>query len=247
MAETVVLWFGNRKFFVSPSEIKGFKGLKIKIALETEEKEVNGEKIVSRKNYGITTVELTAILSAYAGSDVQADAMGIITDCQYAKEDFIYDAAGAKLWPFKLLLTEAEIATCEIGPRGVWTYAEVRMTFKQSTTWSGTSAGDGNGSSGGGGGGKTKSYVVKIPGRSFTVKASSIQGAITAALSEAGQPEYSGVVTVDGYGKAVKKGKLITMADKARDAAQKAIQQGKKAADVEIGGGKETITPKLTV
>ena len=146
--------WGDHRFTVSSSMIKPFTDLSITGSSETEEKEKNEQKHVSRKRGNPTEVTMTVILNAFTGANVREEAMAFVEEARQGKTNYLYVGA-KKLISAQLMLTNASVQEISIAPSGKWTNAKVSLTFKQYAK-GGTSvndSGSGSGSSGGGSGG----------------------------------------------------------------------------------------------
>ena len=207
--------WGGQKFEVKSNYVQGFTGLSVKGSSETEDKESGGEKYVSRKNGKPTEISLTIHLNALTGcTNVRDTAMWFINQARAGKKDYFYIKNG-KLVPCQVMLTEASVKEIKMTNAADWICCDVQLTLKQCSKWDGTTASSGGGSSGGGGGGSsssssgggTSTYKVQIPGMGVvTVKASSVQAAITAA----GASSWTGTIYVNGKTYYVVKGKVST-------------------------------------
>ncbi len=126
-----MLKFNDHVFYVQRNGIKSFKDLKIKATVSTEDVEDAGNKYVKKKTEGTTEVNFVAIFSAMLGNDVKYEALKLIQAAQNAETGYLYLSEGGQVWPFALMITEAEVNESVIGAGGVWSYATVRVTMKQ--------------------------------------------------------------------------------------------------------------------
>jgi len=152
--------FGSLKFTVSPDMAMLFQKMQLSAECETNEETGGTQQFVTAKNGKPAQVSMTIPLYAALGVDVREMTMKILNTAQRGTRDFFY-VGGKKLFPFKMMMTKAEIKEMVIAPSGTWVSAEVDATFQQSSAaWiigkeknqAGVSAGGGGGEEGGGGG-----------------------------------------------------------------------------------------------
>ena len=213
MADTVDLvnWSGQKgvSFYLKSKEIRGVKDINISASLDTEDNEADSEKYTKKKNAGSYQITLTAVLNAALGVNVKEVAIAMTEAARQGKSGYFYMST-KKLFPSQFMATDAKITNLRLTRKGKWSYAEVEFTLKQCSKYDGTpgtssSSSSSSSSGGGGGGGTTKEYKVQIPGMSVvTVKATSVQGAITQAVGSS----WTGTVYVDGTSYYVVKGKI---------------------------------------
>lgn len=108
------------------------ENLKMSAECETEEKTEDEQKYVSAKNGAPVQVNFSAILSAALGIDVKEEVASALHSAQRSVQDYFY-MGGTKLFPFKLMMVKAETEEIQTAPSGVWVYAKVNVTLKQST------------------------------------------------------------------------------------------------------------------
>ena len=124
-------------FHANAKEIRGVNGITITASTETEDKTNNGETYVARKNAGATEISLTAILNAYLGIDVKAEAVKMLEAAQSSQTGYFY-AGNEKLVPYQFMLIKANTKNVQLSPNGTWIHAEIEMTMKQCTKYDGT-------------------------------------------------------------------------------------------------------------
>lgn len=123
-------WNGH-KFTVSKKMIRGFEGLQIKGATETEDQKKDKAEYVKRKKAKPSEISMTINLNAYTGCDVRKEAMTFVQEAIDGKQGYIY-IGGKKLMTCKMMLTDATVKDVVISPRNVWISADVQLTLKQS-------------------------------------------------------------------------------------------------------------------
>lgn len=134
-------------FEVTPGSVSGFSDLTIKGAGETEDKtgtpkskkkdkkakknkkKVKPIKYVKFKNSKPLEITMSVKLYASMGIDVHAWALSLVADANNGENGFLY-LGEEKLVPFLLMLTEAKVEKVKIRLGGVWTEAQVKLTFK---------------------------------------------------------------------------------------------------------------------
>ncbi|MDO4647637.1 MAG: hypothetical protein Q4B26_03220 [Eubacteriales bacterium] len=159
--------WGGHKFIVSNKLINSFSRIEITGSLETEDKEKNKQIYVARKRGKPRKIELTIPLSMFTGCKVKSEAKKYIKQAEEGKADYFY-LGGKKLFPCKLILTEAHVKNIKISHSRKWTSCEVTLTLRETGTGgkalsksksssdsdgSSKSGGSSGGSGGGGGGG----------------------------------------------------------------------------------------------
>lgn len=122
-------WNGH-VFEVSTMLVYSFSDLQIKASINTKEKSKSKQKYVARKSAKPVEVTITVTLNILLGCDVRYEAEGFVSDAKAGKNDYFY-VGNDKLIPAKLMLTDATISDIEITPKGTWTKAVAKLTFKQ--------------------------------------------------------------------------------------------------------------------
>lgn len=128
----VIAQFGELKFEISSSTALLFEKLKLSAECETEEQTNNSQQYVSAKNGKPVQVSLSIILNAALGIDVKVRATEILNAAQRSTQGYFY-AGGAKVFPFKLMMTKADTEEITIDPSGRWVSTKINVTLKQST------------------------------------------------------------------------------------------------------------------
>lgn len=123
--------WGSHTFEVGPGLIRSFTGLTVRGGAEVDEKVSSNQKYVERKAGNAHEITLTAILNAYMGCDVRAEAMDFVEAARNCDEGYFY-VGGKKLLNEMLRLTEATVSEIELDPNGNWVHAQVQLTLKQS-------------------------------------------------------------------------------------------------------------------
>lgn len=123
--------WNNHRFTVSPQVIRGFTGLSIKGASETEDKESGKQQYASRKAGKPSEISLTAHLNKLTGCNVRDEALAFVTDAQSGATNYFY-VGGKKLIASQLMLTEAAVDEVQIAPDGTWISCTVKLNLKQS-------------------------------------------------------------------------------------------------------------------
>lgn len=214
------------KFEVKSGLVRGFTGLTIKGAVETEDKEKNSIKYVANKARKPTEVSLTVHLDARTGADVRDTAMKLVEKATYGAEDYFY-IASKKLVPYKMKLVTADVSEILMTNTGKWICCDVKMSMKQSSLLDGSTDSQPTGGVG------TQKYTVQIPGMSvLTIYATS---ALAAAVKACGST-YSGIVYVNNKAHYLSKGKFDDARAKApatqqKTFAKKVIDEGKNLLD----------------
>ena len=214
------------KFEVKSGLVRGFTGLTIKGAVETEDKEKNSIKYVANKARKPTEVSLTVHLDARTGADVRDTAMKLVEKATYGAEDYFY-IASKKLVPYKMKLVTADVSEILMTNTGKWICCDVKMSMKQSSLLDGSTDSQPTGGVG------TQKYTVQIPGMSvLTIYATS---ALAAAVKACGST-YSGIVYVNNKAHYLSKGKFDDARAKApatqqKTSAQKVNDEGKNLLD----------------
>lgn len=130
----VIAEWNGHSFEVSPQRIISFKDLKVTGSTETKKVTTSGkEQAVSVKNGNARNVTMTAILNYVTGcTNVQDEALSFVDEATAGTEAYLY-VSGEKLFTCLMMLTKASVGTIEMAPNGMWTYAEVELTFDQSS------------------------------------------------------------------------------------------------------------------
>lgn len=133
-------WNGH-VFVVSPDVIRGFTGLTIKGASETEDKTKDKQKYVARKNSKPAEVNITVYLNQMVNVDVRKEALTFVEEALSGATDYFY-VGSKKLLDCKLMLTEAQVKETAITRGDIWLKAEVQLTMKQADKYGGVSGGE---------------------------------------------------------------------------------------------------------
>lgn len=128
----VIAQFGELKFEISSSAALLFQGLKMSAECETAEQTGNSQQYVSAKNGKAVQISLSIILNAALGIDVKMQATDILNTAQRGGQGYFY-IGGAKVFPFKLMMTKADTEEIAIDPSGRWISTKINVTLKQST------------------------------------------------------------------------------------------------------------------
>ncbi len=186
-------WNGY-KFQITSNVIRGFTGLTVKGACETEDKKKKKSLgYVKRKQGKPSEVSLTVVLSAAIGCDVRNEAMNLVNSATAGAKDYFY-IGSHKLLACKLMLVEASLKEVSVGMGDTWIAAQVQLTMKQC---------DKGGSSSSGSGKKKKSKKKSVKKKS-TKKAKS-SGGSGKAKSSGGSGKKSEVDAVTGAAPSVTK------------------------------------------
>lgn len=132
--------WNNLIFEVSPSVIRSFNDLQIKVGSDTDTVEDNGQQYTKQKNRKPIEVSLTVQLHAGLGYDVQSEANTFIQDALAGSVTNYFYVGSRKLVACPLMLTEATISRVMINAGGKWIEADVALTFKQASLLDGTIA-----------------------------------------------------------------------------------------------------------
>ncbi len=128
----VIAQFGELKFEISSSTALLFHNLKMSAECETEEQTDNSQQYISFKNGKAVQISLSAILNASLGIDVKQQATDFLNTAQRGGQGYFY-AGGAKVFPFKLMMTKADTEEITIDPSGRWVSTKINVTLKQSS------------------------------------------------------------------------------------------------------------------
>lgn len=132
--------WNNLIFEVSPSVIRSFNDLQIKVGSDTDTVEDNGQQYTKQKNRKPIEVSLTVQLHAGLGYDVQSEANTFIQAALAGGVTNYFYVGSRKLVACPLMLTEATISRVMINAGGKWIEADVALTFKQASLLDGTIA-----------------------------------------------------------------------------------------------------------
>ena len=132
IALAVLAQFGNLQFEISSSTALLLENLKLSSECETEEKIGDEQKYVSSKNGKPVQASFAVILSAAFGIDVKGKVTAILNSAQRGEQAYFY-IVGKKLFPFKMMIVSAATEEIQSAPSGVWVYAKVNITLKQSS------------------------------------------------------------------------------------------------------------------
>ena len=132
IALAVLAQFGSLQFEISSSTALLFEKLKLSSECETEEKTVDEQKYVSAKNGKPVQASFAVILSASLGIDVKEEVTAILNYAQRGEQAYFY-IVGKKLFPFQMMMVSAQTEEIQTSPSGVWVYAKVNITLKQSS------------------------------------------------------------------------------------------------------------------
>lgn len=147
----IVKW-NDITFSLGGSSILGIEGISITGSCETEDSTVDGEKFVKRKNGKPYEIEMTAMLDARLGIDVQSMATKMTEAARCSASGYFYTGS-AKLFPCSFMMISAAIGEIILNPNGRWISCEVKLKLKQSTKFDGNTSSAAAPSSGGGSGG----------------------------------------------------------------------------------------------
>lgn len=120
----------DHRFEVSPNVIRSWTDLQIKTASETEDKEADGVKYVSRRAGKPAEISLSIELNAMLGCEVREEAMLFASEAAHGKTGYFY-VGNKKLLSCQMMLTEATVSETEITPTGTWVKAKLQLTMKQ--------------------------------------------------------------------------------------------------------------------
>ena len=132
IALAVLAQFGSLQFEISSSTALLFEKLKLSSECETEEKTGDEQKYVSAKNGKPVQASFAVILSASLGIDVKEKVTAILNSAQRGEQAYFY-IVGEKLFPFQMMMVSAQTEEIHASPSGVWVYATVNITLKQSS------------------------------------------------------------------------------------------------------------------
>lgn len=144
----IVKW-NDITFSLGGSSILGIEGIGITGSCETEDSTVDGEKFVKRKNGKPYEIEMTALLDARLGIDVQSMATKMTEAARCSASGYFYTGS-AKLFPCSFMMISAAIGEIILNPNGRWISCEVKLKLKQSTKFNGSTSSAAAPSSGGG-------------------------------------------------------------------------------------------------
>lgn len=132
IALAVLAQFGSLQFEISSSTALLFEKLKLSSECETEEKTVDEQKYVSAKNGKPVQASFAVILSASLGIDVKEEVTAILNYAQRGEQAYFY-IVGEKLFPFQMMMVSAATEEIQTSSSGVWVYAKINITLKQSS------------------------------------------------------------------------------------------------------------------
>jgi len=130
--------WNNLKFEVSPSVIRSFNDLQIKVGSNTDTVDDNGQQYTKRKNWKPIEISLTVQLHAGLGYDVQSEANAFIQAALTGGVTNYFYVGSRKLVACPLMLTEATVSRVEISAGGTWIQADVALTLNQASLLDGT-------------------------------------------------------------------------------------------------------------
>lgn len=174
MAETGS-WNGH-VFTVLPNLIRGFTGLTIKGASETNTKTSSKQQYLERKAGKPVEVALTVELNAMTGCNVRSEAIAFVNDARDGTKNYFY-VNSKKLVPCQLMLTDASVEETQIAPNGTWVSARVKLSMKQASKY------DGSASSSSSSSGKKKTAKKTSVKNSTSVTITAAVGAAIGAAS----------------------------------------------------------------
>lgn len=151
-SERITGQWHDHKFTVSSDKIISFIDLQLKGSSETEDLIKGDEKFVKYKNAKPKEVTFTIKLNAMLGCDVRKEVQALIDESQNGAMDYLY-IGKKKVMSCMLMLTEASVKEMAFTSKMKWLWADVSVTFKQSSTNDGSTDGKSTSSSSGGGGG----------------------------------------------------------------------------------------------
>ena len=230
-------------FEVSPTRVRGFKGLTIRGGSETEEKVSGKYKYVERLNGSPTEVTIEVYLNAYLGCDVRDEAMAFVNAATEGEKNYFY-VAGKKLLPVQLMLTGAEVTETEHAPTGEWVSCRINLTMKQCEKYpKGSSGSGGSSSSGNGSSGSSQPKKETVKQQSWTEKPAEAVKSAVSAVTEGAKKLVNAVAekiaAVPSSAKTVKK----TTTTAAESSIKKKVSAAKQAT---TGGKKATAASKKT-
>lgn len=236
IALAVLAQFGNLQFEISSSTALLFEKLKLSSECETEEKTVDEQKYVSAKNGKPVQASFAVILSASLGIDVKEEVTAILHSAQRGEQAYFY-IVGKKLFPFQMMMVSAQTEEIQTSPSGVWVYAKVNITLKQSskewiTGQPQKAATSGSSSSTNGGNSLTQNTQTSKTGLKYVKPVSNISGATIYIPSSKFQNAVNSAISVVSSAKSVASTvsnyKPLTSAQKARAAAKEGSLLGIK-------------------
>lgn len=124
--------FGSLKFEITSSTALLFQNLKLSAQCETEEKTADEQGFVSAKNGKPVEVSFSILLSAALGIDVRSAVTEVLNTAQRGGQEYFY-VGGGKIFPFKMMMVNAETEEIQISPAGVWVFSKLNVTLKQSS------------------------------------------------------------------------------------------------------------------
>lgn len=127
----VIAQFENLKFGISSSTALLINNIKMSAECETEDQTDSSQQYVSAKNGKPLQITFTAIIDANLGGDVKENVVYLMNGAQRSLQGYFY-IAGAKVFPFKMMLKKAETEEVKLSPSGKWVKTNVNITLKQS-------------------------------------------------------------------------------------------------------------------
>lgn len=124
--------FGELRFEITSSGALLFDNLKLTAECETEDKTDNSQKYVSKKNGKPVQISFTVLLKAALGIDVEQSVSYILYAAQGNVTERLYIGQTC-IFPFRMMMTKADVEEIQISPGGIWTSAKVKVTLKQCT------------------------------------------------------------------------------------------------------------------
>lgn len=239
-ANALIQWY-DVPFYANANEVRGFTEFSISGSVETEEKESDGTKYVSKKNSKGYEVGITAFFDRRLGiKDVKEEAMRLTYHAATGQTGYLY-AQGRKLVTSALMLTNANVSNVIMSPNGTWISCEVAMTLKTSGKLDGTAVKTG-------GGGYKYSVTVYYSGSSGAVQ--SVTGYSNISVADARTKAWAKVPKTAMWASETKKqatnqGPKLTEA--ALEAARKRTQIAAQQAEAAKAEAAKTETPKIGI
>lgn len=128
----VLAQFGNMKFEITSNTARLFEKMKLSAECETEDSNSDAQKYVSIKNGNPAQLTVNIILNASLGLNVRDEVIEILNSAQRGRQDYFY-IGGKKLFPFQMMMVSAQTEEIQTAPSGVWVFATVNITLKQSS------------------------------------------------------------------------------------------------------------------
>lgn len=159
----------NLDFCVTPKDIVGVGDISITGSCDTEDKEGQGERYVSRKAAKPIEFTMKVTLNAYLTNDVKQKALDIVRMATLGHKDYIYMGKG-KLLPCRFMLASAKTQNVKIAAGVTWVSCTVDLVFRQCSKYDGTEAPEPATGGGGSRGGERKKQSVRNTKSSFWSK-----------------------------------------------------------------------------